>query len=356
MKPATARAPKHGKTKRLGRPSGRFTQHRRLSKLEAALDQHPAGIALEDLASMLHVTTRSVRRYLLELGQITALESIPKEPGGAHLWRIKPTERGRSVHLRRAQAYALFAARNAFEPMRGSALFDELDLAHRQMLQLAQRPGRAGVKGEVPNDHRLEERFLVMAPAPRTHPKRGEEIDALFLAVAELHPLRFRYIEADDAPTRAVAAEVHPYAMIVDKGAISLLAADPTSDEIRCYAFERMLDVSPDESRRFELPVEFDAADYVNGAFGVARPGPRTRVLVEFDATVAPEIKQTRLHPSQKIATAPDGRVRLSVTLVDVSELKRWVLGFGEAARVIEPDELAGEIARTLRRAAARYG
>ena len=78
--------------KRPGRPTGSFTQHRRLSKLQAALEAHPGGVELTDLAAMLHVTTRSVRRYLDELEKITELESVPKEPGGVHLWRIKPTE------------------------------------------------------------------------------------------------------------------------------------------------------------------------------------------------------------------------------------------------------------------------
>jgi len=344
MRPIHARA----KTKRLGRPTGSFTQHRRLSKLQSALEAHPGGVALDDLAAMLHVTTRSVRRYLIELGRITELESVETEPGGAHLWRIKPQERGRSVHLRRTQAYALLAARGAFEPMRGSALFDELDLAHRQILQIAQRPAaRTAGKGEIPSDQRLEERFVYLAHPPRAPAKRGEEVDALFLAVAELYPLTFRYAERK--------IEAHPYAMVLNKGALVLLARDVATGEIARYAFERMSDIVYDEARRFELPADFDLTAWLHGAFGVARPGPRTRVVVEFDARVAHEVKQSRLHPSQKIATAPDGRVRLSVALSDLDELRRWVLGFGDAARVIEPDELAKEIARTLRTAAERY-
>src|SRR5262249_31789439 len=144
MRPLHTRA----RPKRLGRPAGSFTQHRRLSKLRSALEAHPGGVVLDDLAAMLHVTTRSVRRYLTELGRTTEVESIETERGGAHLGRIKPQERGRSVHLRRTQAYALLAARGAFEPIRGSALFDELDLAHRHILQIAQRPtARTAGKG-----------------------------------------------------------------------------------------------------------------------------------------------------------------------------------------------------------------
>ncbi len=335
--------------KRAGRPTGNFTQHRRLSKLQMALEAHPGGVELEELAAMLHVTTRSVRRYLHELGRITELESLATEPGGAHLWRIKPTERGRSVHLRRTQAYALLAARAAFEPMRGSALFDELDLAHRQILQLAQRPARApNVKGEIPSDQRLEERFVYLPHPSPGHTKRGEEIDAAFLAVAELYTLNFRH--GDGEPVNA-----HPYAMVLHKGAIVLVAKDLRTGIVRCFSFDKMSNVSPDETQRFELPADFDVSTYLHGAFGVAHPGPRTRVLLEFDARTAHEVRKTKVHASQKIATSPDGRIRLSLALTDTSELKRWLLGFGDAVRVIEPEELATEIASMLRRAAARY-
>src|SRR5882762_5238723 len=149
------------KLPRRGRPTGRFTQFRRLDRLREVLESHPSGLALDQIAGMLHVTTRSVRRYLAELDRVTQLESVPTSPGGAHLWRIKPSERGRALVLRRTQAYGLLATRRIFEMMRGSAFFDELQLATRQLTLLAQRPlARAAVRGEIPSDQRLEDRMV----------------------------------------------------------------------------------------------------------------------------------------------------------------------------------------------------
>src|SRR5262249_32981923 len=107
------------KTSRRGRPVGHFTQYRRLDPLRTAIETPPGGLSLDALAGSLHVTTRSVRRYLEELARITPLESVPTSPGGPHLWRIKPTERGRALFLRRTQAYGLLATRAVFEPLRG---------------------------------------------------------------------------------------------------------------------------------------------------------------------------------------------------------------------------------------------
>ena len=80
-------------------------------------------------------------------------------------------------------------------------------------------------------------------------------------------------------------------------------------------------------------------------------------MLVEFDPRAADEVRGRKLHPTQKIATAPDGRVRLSVMLPEslLPEVRRWVLGFADAARVIEPPELVTDVARALAAAAKRY-
>ena len=343
------------KTPRRGRPAGRFTQHRRLDRLREALEGNPQGLALSDLASLLHVTERSVRRYLGELELLTDLESVETTPGGAHLWRIKPSERGRSVPLRRTQAYALLATRRVFDAMKGSAFYDELDLAHRQLLQLASRPTRTPGKGEIPGDLRLEERLVYAPHPPANYAQRGEELDDLFRAVAGLHVLRFRYKAAADAKPERITA--HPYAMILHKGSIHILALDVDHGEVRTFLFDRLSEPSPSDTERFALPADLRVDDFVHGQFGIGRTGGKLRVLIEFDARVADEVRIRKVHPSQKIATAPDGRVRLSLTIADAAlpEVRRWVLGFAEAARVIEPPELVDDLRRTLERAALRY-
>jgi predicted DNA-binding transcriptional regulator YafY len=342
------------KQARAGRPSGTFTQHRRLDRLRDVLTANPAGLTLENLASLLHVTTRSVRRYLDELDHATEVESLETTPGGAHIWRIKPSERGRAVALRRAQAYGLLATRHVLEVFKGSALYDELDLVLRQVLQVAQRPTRT--PGEVSGGLRLDERFLYLPALAKSHAARAEEIDVLFQAVAELRVLRFKH--KDGGKTERVTA--HPYALLVHRGAIVCVGLDAADDRVRVFPFDRMADLRANDAERFALPDAFDVASCVHGDFGVAPPSARAqRVIVEFDARVADDVRARRVHPSQKIATAPDGRVRVSMAVPMLEAVRasvsQWVLGFGAAARVIEPEELAVAVAAELERAAARY-
>ena len=357
------------KVPRVGRPTGKFTQHRRLDVLREKLEVHAGGLSLEELASMLRITTRSVRRYLRELALVTELESIAMRPGGAHVWRIKPSERGRTVALRRTQAHALLAARRVFDVLRGSALFDEIDVALRQVEQVARRPTvRTAVRGETPSDARLDDRFAYVPPVARAYANRSEDMDEVFQAVAELRCLRFRYREAaapdggkdaKDSRDRGARITSHPYALVLHGGAIACVARDTDKDATRAFAFERMAELEASADERFELPADFAIGDWLQGDFGIARAARTVKVLLEFEPRAAEGVRARRVHPSQKLGVAPDGRVRAQMSLPESPEVleraRSWLLGFGASVRVLEPPELVEEIAAELRRAADRY-
>jgi predicted DNA-binding transcriptional regulator YafY len=360
------------KVPRVGRPTGRFTQHRRLDVLREKLEVHADGLSLEQLASMLRITTRSVRRYLRELGLVIELESVPVRRGGVHLWRIKPSERGRSVALRRTQAYALLASRRVFDVLRGSALFVEIDVAMRDVERVARRPAlRTAARGEPPSDVRLDGRFAYVPPAPRPYTNRGDDMDVVFQAVAELRFLRFRYREAgsengvggnggSDARDRGARVTAHPYALVLHGGSLVCIAYDVDRRLTRTFVLDRMAELDSSGGERFELPPDFELADWLQGDFGVARAPRTVKVLVEFEPRAADTVRARRVHPSQKLAVAADGRVRASMSLPESPEVleraRSWLLGFGATVRVLEPPELAEEIGRELSRAAARYG
>lgn len=366
MRTIPSRIPKP-RTARVGRPQGGFTQHRRIDRLRELLEAEPRGLTLEELARMLRITQRSVRRYLRELDgtkdtdRFELLESVVTTPGGPNLWRIRPGERGRAVALRRAQAYALLATRRALDTLKGSALYDEVDLALAQIAKIAQTPFRSAGKAEISGQSRLEDRFFWLPPQTKSYAARGEDLDELFRAVADLRVLRFRpraRKPAEGEPReRAERIAFHPYGFVLHEGTVFVVGAragDAGTDEPEVVALETMSDIRTSETEHFELPTSFDIEQYVHGTFGVARP-TKTRFIVEFDARVSEEIRARKLHPQQRMATAPDGRVRVSLPLVDRRAAIAWILSWGDAAHVVEPADLARDVGDTLKRAAARY-
>jgi predicted DNA-binding transcriptional regulator YafY len=301
-----------------------------------------------------------VRRYLKELALVTELESNGVRPGAAHTWRIKPSERGRAVTLRRTQAYALLGVRRVFDVLKGSVLYDEIDVAFRQIDSVAQRPAvRLSVLGDVAPDVHLGERFTFVPPLARGYAGRSEDVDEAFQAVAELVALRFRYRGEEDAEPRGRRIAAHPYALVLHGGTMTCIGRDVDRCAVRAFSFDRMSELEAVGTEHFELPADFNMNDWFQGDFGVARAPRHVRLIVEFEPRVADAVRSRRVHPSQKLAVAADGRVRVSVTVPEAPEVlahaRAWVLGFGSAARVVEPREFLDEVARELRRALGRY-
>jgi len=334
-----------------GRPRGKFTQHRRLDQLRELLERHPKGLALNDLSLALGVSSRTLRRYLKEVGREYDLEPSCTRGGGKLLWRIPLRDIPRRVELRRTQAYALLASRRLFEPMRGTALFEEIELVMHKILSVANRPGRGPNAGLA--EVNLEERFLYLPSETKVYSSKTEEIDELFQAVSDLRPMTMQYNRTGRAKDELVT--VHPYALVWFRDAIYCIGLDVGRDEVRAFLLDRMRDVRCSTLQRFGLPENFRVDDYFQGELGIWRATSRQKIVLEFDAEAAPQLRNRRVHPTQKLGSLPSGGLRLTMSVGDLEPLVRWVLQWGRHARVIEPAELAQRIFDELRGTLANY-
>ena len=74
-------------------------------------------------------------------------------------------------------------------------------------------------------------------------------------------------------------------------------------------------------------------------------------VVVRFTEEQAPYIWERIWHPSQKLEELEDGRVVLRLRGRRVYEIKSWVLSFGAAAEVLEPEELREAVREEMQEA-----
>jgi predicted DNA-binding transcriptional regulator YafY len=306
-------------------------------------------MTLQEIADALSVTTRSARRYLREVAREYEIEKVAAG-SRAPLWRLRPEERPRKVGLRRAQSYAFLATRGLFECMRGSALYDEIDLALRTVLTLANRPGRGPNAGVV--DARLEKRFVHLPAAPLDYTPRSEELDVLYHAVAELRPVYCRHRPPFEAASDIV---LHPYAMVLYRDAIYAVGVAEGNPHVKVFPLHELYDARLSTTTQFAVPPDFDLDTFYQGTFGLCRGEGKVRVVVDFDAQGAQEVRLRRLHPSQKVSSLRGGGMRLTMSMSDTREVARWVLSFGTRARVVEPEALRDQVLRELRGALSLY-
>ena len=77
--------------------------------------------------------------------------------------------------------------------------------------------------------------------------------------------------------------------------------------------------------------------------------------MLRFAAGVAARVLEATWHPTQTVATEPDGSLRWQATVSGTIEIRLWILSWGDDVEVVAPASLRDDVAATLRRAATRY-
>ncbi len=143
----------------------------------------------------------------------------------------------------------------------------------------------------------------------------------------------------------------------VEVGFWYLFALDLDRGQLRTFALPRMRDVRVSKTR-FRRPIDFSISRFLDQSFGVFAKPTKTRhtVRILFDAFAAARVGERQWHPSQKIKQLREGGIELSLTLGNVEEIERWILSWGNHARVLAPPELKQRIAETVSELADAYG
>jgi len=79
------------------------------------------------------------------------------------------------------------------------------------------------------------------------------------------------------------------------------------------------------------------------------------KVTVRFSKRIAPYIRETCWHSSQKIIPQPDGGILFEVEVSEPKEVGWWVLQWGAEAEVLKPESLREELRQTAKALAVLY-
>jgi len=152
-------------------------------------------------------------------------------------------------------------------------------------------------------------------------------------------------------PLRASAPEtrhVHPYHLANIDNAWYLLAHDPQRGQIRTFALPRIR--SPKATgKTFDRPRGFSAEKEFKGGFGVFAGTGKYAVRIRFDSFAARLVRERDWHPTQKIREIKGGEIELEMTLGALEEIERWILSWGDHAKILGPKILIDSVSKKLR-------
>lgn len=160
-------------------------------------------------------------------------------------------------------------------------------------------------------------------------------------AIMQRQQIRFGYqpLRSNTPDTR----EVHPYHLANVDNAWYLLAHDPQRGQIRTYALPRIRSPQP-TGKTFDRPRGFSAEKELRGGFGVFSGRGRHEVRIQFDPFASRLVRERDWHPTQKIQELKNGSLVLRLTLGALEEIERWILSWGNHAKVLGPKSLVDSI------------
>jgi predicted DNA-binding transcriptional regulator YafY len=310
------------------------------------LSNRHQGLTVREMAADLGVNQKTIRRDLdLFRGLGFPLEDAVGE-FGRKTWRIKGGGNQPPLSFSFDEAVALHLGRRLLEPLAGTLFWD----AARRASQKVQAS-----LGRVALDYldRFSGFFHHTAFGTHDYSKRAELIDTLQLAIEDGKAVRILY--RSERAAGPAGRDVSPYGLIYHRGALYLIALAAGEGKVKHFKLDRIeaAEVSTSPSVR---PEGFDLATHLGSTLGVYQSdGEVITVRVWFDRAAARYVQESRWHESLRLTEQADGSVLAEFRLSSTEEIKRWVLGFGARAVVLEPERLRREITYELQTIAAAY-
>jgi len=313
-------------------------------ELIRALQAHRFGLGTEELAERLECNKRTVQRDLGVLQDIFPI-SYEQRDRGKRFWKLAhDAVESEQLQLTMTEMLSLFLSQQLLLPLAGTQFGDGLQTAIQKIRALL--PARALTYFEG-----LDESFFIKSLANHDYSGQDKEIRILNEAILNRRVIKVVYHSASKG--REVISEFHPYGMVLLHASLYCIGYLACYDEVRTLKVARVKGLTRLE-KTFEKPEDFSLASHFQGAFGVFQTGRKQRIRAEFTGWAATNVREMQWHPSQKIVKDAGQRVVATFELGNTVEFKRWVLGFGRHARVIQPKALAQEIREEHQAAAER--
>ncbi len=197
---------------------------------------------------------------------------------------------------------------------------------------------------------RLPRMFHFIGEPERHYAEHEDTLDTVVDGLVRSRRLALAY-EAGSGPRSYPSAE--PLTLVVYRRSLYLMVQEPTLDEPRCLAVDRIREATLGEP--FDYPSGWDPAAHFRDVFGVTVQGRPERIVLRFSAVATQLVEARTWHPSQRLTRLPDGGVRLTMK-ASGSELVRFVLEWGTHCHVEQPAWLKDAVVRELKGALAGYG
>lgn len=312
--------------------------------LERALADTRRGIALREWAAKHGFHWRTVYRDLHAL-EDSGVPVIEVEKGRYALdpdWELKVSATFTSEEI--LALYSLKRLAAAVQPTRLGRALDRVwakvaaDQRQTRLLPHGQADGDMSIRSWTPIDYGGFHKI----------------VETLEAAVRERHAVICKYRRLDGEVTQRT---VEPGQLHYDPQleALYLVAWCRLRNALRVFAVHRFLAAQMTDEVIPLRPETRSTAAFKN-AFRVWRESKVVTVRARLRGTAAAELRERKVHASQKLVERDDGEVEVSFDVAGLAEVERWLLAYGGDATALAPEELVRRVRAEVQRAGDSYG
>jgi len=311
------------------------------------LQAYHYGVAVDELCERLECSRRQMQRDLNVLRQAGFPITYDERDFGKRFWKLSPRfiERGELI-LSVTEMLSLYLCRQLLAPLAGTQFGEGLQAALDKIKALLPA-------SSLSHFDKLSDAILVTNTPFHDYSQQSKEIGIINRAVSEGRVLRICY-----APPKRESFEAtfHPYGIVLHGAALYCVGRliRGSTAAIRKLKVSRFVGAELTD-RSFVRPEGFSLESCMAGGFGIYTAGSLQTVRLRFTGWAATSVSEQQWHPSQRIITKADNSLVAEFRLGNSPEFRRWVLGFGRNAVVLQPKSLADEIAEELAAARAAY-
>jgi len=148
---------------------------------------------------------------------------------------------------------------------------------------------------------------------------------------------------------------LNPLGLVLKGGISYLVCSIKTYSDIRLLALHRIRKASVLD-QPLSTPDGFDLDAYIqSGEFGFRLKGTIAFKAL-FSKAAALHLGERPLSDTQTMGVQDDGRMLITASIQDTSELRWWLHGFGSQVEVLQPEYIRNEMIKTIQASMKRYG
>jgi len=346
-----------------GRVDARASKTSRMFSLFFRIYQSRAPIALAELDAEEWGSAKTIGRTLQELNH--SYERLRQR----HLFEIvdaqgRPAVRGEryiklldeSMAIQRAESLAVFPAiTKMMAVIRGTILGDELALLYR-----GARQSKGLSRSEEAFLNNLERKFVYVAKGMKDYSAQRDVVDEVYEALLKEVLLQVQIKKG----LTVKESTLRPLSLILYSNGLYLLAqrdGAPIDETPKKWRIESFVGATSLKDRPFTYPANFVASDFLTGDFGIFRSPDATGELkiveLEFvnDGDVKAYVTSRSFTAQDEVIEQMDGKLVLKFKVRDLTEVRSWVLGWGDKVTVLKPKVLRDEVTATVLRMSNLY-